>query len=131
GEEAFGVAAIRAPGGPAAVIGSQGVSYSAMGYLSLLGMLETMRQEPEFRTVGRLWEGVQQGLSNAQMEAADFKMLDMADGSGGKFSPDVQRAEHLEMWMLLGDPAMLLVADVPSIRVEAKLSSSGTDLEVE
>jgi hypothetical protein len=129
-EEAFGVAALRAQGGPAAVIGSQGETFAAMGYLALSGMLTRMSSEPLPKTVGEFWEGAQQGLREAPIDEADFKMLDLADGSGGRLSLEAQRAEHLESWMLLGDPAMPLVAIPMPIQLQANPSNSGSEVEI-
>jgi hypothetical protein len=42
------------------------------------------------------------------MDPGTFALLDTADGSGGKVPLATQRLEHLEMWMLLGDPALRL-----------------------
>src|SRR4029434_1069990 len=129
-EEAFGFAAMRAPGGPSAVIGSQGETFAAMGYLALSGMLTRMSTDPSLTTVGDFWEGVQHGLREGPIDAADFKMLDMADGSGGKLTLEAQRAEHLESWMLLGDPAMPLLAKALPIQLRANKSASGNEVEI-
>src|SRR5262249_45759556 len=40
--EGYGLAAIRNPHGPVAVIGAHGESYSAMGYLAVEGLLECL-----------------------------------------------------------------------------------------
>ena len=37
-----------------------------------------------------------------------FYLFDQADGSRGQATLANQRAEHVEMWTLLGDPAMQL-----------------------
>jgi hypothetical protein len=42
------------------------------------------------------------------MDAGMFALLDLADGTGGKVPLAAQRREHLEMWLLLGDPALRL-----------------------
>jgi hypothetical protein len=81
-------------------------------------------------TIGDFWEGAQQGLREGLIDEADFKLLDMADGSGGRLSLEVQRAEHLESWMLLGDPAMPLLSETPSIQLHASVSDSGHELEI-
>jgi hypothetical protein len=129
-EEAFGFAAMRGPGGPAAVIGSQGETFAAMGYLALSGMLTRMSADSSPRTLGDFWEGVQHGLREGQIDEADFKMLDMADGSGGKLTLEAQRAEHLESWMLLGDPAMPLLTKALPIELHANASASGNEVEI-
>jgi hypothetical protein len=129
-EEAFGVASMRAAGGPSAVIGSQGETYAAMGYLALSGMLAGANADPSGKTLGDIWMDVQQGLREGKINEADFKMMDMADGSGGKVSLEVQRSEHLQSWMLLGDPAMPLLADSLPIQLNANTSASGKEAEV-
>ena len=52
--------------------------------------------------------GIQACLAHGSMDADTFALLDMADGTGGKVPLATQRLEHLEMWMLLGDPALRL-----------------------
>jgi len=49
------------------------------------------------------------------MEELEFRFLDQIDGSKGKVSLSVQRREHLEMWLLLGDPALRL--PIPPLEV--------------
>src|SRR4030095_16110844 len=94
------------------------------------GMLTRMSTDPSLTTVGDFWEGVQHGLREGPLYAADFKMLDMADGSGGKLTLEAQRAEHLESWMLLGDPAMPLLAKALPIQLRANKSASGNEVEI-
>ena len=48
------------------------------------------------------------------MNALMFRLLDAADGTSGRVPLAEQRKEHVEMWMLLGDPAMRL----PEVREE-------------
>lgn len=124
--ESFGLAAVRAPGGPPAVIGSHGESWSAMGYLAMSGLTSALDSQPE--RLGSFWRAAQQGLEKAEISPTEFAMLDMADGTGGKVPLEQQRAEHLEMWMLLGDPAMPLMPKPPHI--ELKATVSGTSLAV-
>jgi len=118
GTESFGFAAMRAPGGPAAVIGSQGVSYAAMGTLAMSGLITALSTEPPPVRLGTLWQGVQSGLAEGEIDPAEFAMMDMADGSNGRVPLAAQRLEHLEAWMLLGDPAMPLLPVAPPIRLK-------------
>ncbi|MFN0127968.1 MAG: C25 family cysteine peptidase [Verrucomicrobiales bacterium] len=118
--ESLGLAAIRAPGGPPAVIGSHGESAAALGYLAVSGLTISLGHGP--RRVGELWQSVLKGIESAPISASEFAMLDMADGSQGKVPLDQQRAEHLEMWMLLGDPAMTVVPPPPPLAVTARAS---------
>ena len=48
-----------------------------------------------------------------------FTLYDYADGSKGATSLELQRIEHLEMWMLLGDPAMRI--PLPPAQVKLRL----------
>jgi hypothetical protein len=128
--EAYGFSAIRAPGGPAAVIGSHGQTYAAMGYLALSGMLQALAADPPPTRLGMLWSGVQEGLIKAEIPQNEFSMLDMADGSGGRVPLDAQRLEHLESWMLLGDPAMPILPEVPGIQIVAGRPVAGQSLTV-
>ena len=120
GLESFGLAAIRAPGGPPAVIGSHGESWSAMGYLAMSGLIGALEKQPV--RAGEFWRAAQQGLEKAEINAAEFAILDMADGTQGKVPLEQQRGEHLEMWMLLGDPAMPLMPPPPALEVKAAIS---------
>lgn len=124
--ESFGLAAIRAPGGPPAVIGSHGESWSAMGYLAMSGLTAALEKKPV--RVGEYWRAAHEGLEKAEISAAEFAMLDMADGTQGKVPLDQQRAEHMEMWMLLGDPAMPLAPEPHALKVKA--TAEGSALKV-
>ncbi len=119
-QESFGLAAIRAPGGPPAVIGSHGESWSAMGYLAMSGLTAALEKKPV--RAGEFWTAALHGIEKAEISAAEFAMLDMADGTQGKVPLDQQRGEHMEMWMFLGDPAMSLAPQPPGIEVKASVS---------
>jgi hypothetical protein len=102
-----------------------------MGFLAINGMLQAMSAEPPAKTLGEMWQGVKQGLADGKIEPADFQMLDMGDGTSGKIPLETQRLEHLESWMLLGDPAMPLVPESLPIRLEAVAPPvAGGQLEV-
>ena len=116
--ESYGFAAIRAPGGPPAVIGSHGLTWAAMGYLAISGLIDRIAADPAPSRPGTFWLGVQQGLAKGEISSSEFAMLDMADGSAGKVPLEQQRLEHLESWMLLGDPAMPLLPPVPAITID-------------
>jgi hypothetical protein len=120
--ESFGLAAMRAPGGPPAVIGSHGESWAAMGYLAIQGLTTALASQPV--RLGEFWRATRQGLEKGEISPAEFALMDMADGTRGKVPLDQQRAEHLEMWMLLGDPAMPLAPQPPGIKVEAALAET-------
>jgi hypothetical protein len=115
--ESYGLTAIRAPGGPPAVIGAHGESWSAMGYLAMSGVTSMLASGPAPTRVGQFWRAAQLGLEKGEINPTEFAMLDMADGTRGKVPLDQQRLEHLEMWMLLGDPAMSLLPPAPAITI--------------
>ena len=106
--DGYGLAAMRNPTGPVAVIGATGESYSAPGQLAVEGLLSCLKQPPAHARLADYWLAIQAGLAHGGMEPDTFALLDMADGTGGKVPLATQRLEHLEMWMLLGDPALRL-----------------------
>jgi hypothetical protein len=106
--EGYGMAAMRNPGGPAAVIGPSGESYAAPGLLATDGLLRGCAAPPFGSRVADYWLAVQVGLATGPIDGGTFSLYDQFDGSGGKVPLPVQRREHLEMWMLLGDPALRL-----------------------
>lgn len=130
GVEAYGFTAMRAPGGPPAVIGSHGLTWAAMGYLAISGLIERTAADPAPLRLGSYWLGVQAGLREGEISATEFALLDMADGTGGQVPLDQQRLEHLESWMLLGDPAMPLVPADSGIRFTAGKPEAGKPLTV-
>lgn len=114
--EAYGVAAVRNPAGPVAVIGAMEESFSAPGQLAVEGFLSCLTNAPFPPRLGDYWLSVQAGLARGGMDAATFAMMDVMDGTEGKVPLATQRQEHLEMWLLLGDPALrmpVVPADIP------------------
>ena len=121
GGEGYGVAAMRNPTGPAAVIGATGESYSAPGQLALDGLLRVCSQPPFPQRLAAYWLAVQAGLASGEIDQETFQVYDLFDGSGGKVPLSVQRVEHLEMWTLLGDPALRL----PLLPLDLRLEVAG------
>ena len=116
--EGYGLTAMRNPDGPAAVIGAHAESYAAMGQLAVDGMLKRLTAPPQAARLADYWLAVKEGLAKGEINALMFQLYDQADGSGGKIPLAVQRKEHLEMWMLLGDPAMHLPIQPLDIRLD-------------
>lgn len=104
----YGVVAMRNSTGPVAVIGASGESFSAPGQLAVEGLLASLMRPPFPERLGQYWLAIQAGLARGKMDPSTFALMDFADGSGGKMPLSVQRLEHLEMWLLLGDPALRL-----------------------
>jgi hypothetical protein len=106
--EGYAFAAMRNPSGPVAVIGASGESYSAPGQLAIEGLMNCLAKAPFPARLGDYWLSVPEGLARDKIDKSDFALYDQFDGSRGKIPLEVQRLEHLEMWTLLGDPAMAL-----------------------
>ena len=129
--EGYALTGMRNPQGPAAIMCAFEESYAAIGQLAFGGMLECLsRAEPPQR-LGDYWLSVQKGIAEGHMDPAMFKLFDTVDGSRGATTLDFQRLEHLEMWMLLGDPATRI--PLPFSEVEftvSKLKDSGDTLQI-
>jgi hypothetical protein len=123
--DGYGVAAMRNPGGPVAVMGATGESYAAAGQLAVEGLLSCLGRAPFPVRLADYWLGVQSGLARGKMDTTTFLLFDMADGSGGTVPLETQRLEHLEMWMLLGDPALRLPIVPMDISLKAVWSGTG------
>ena len=65
-----------------------------------------MREKEGPATVGEWWTTIQSAIASEPMSPFTFALFDHIDGSSGRTSLEDQRKEHLEMWWLLGDPAM-------------------------
>ena len=107
-EQAYCLAAMRNPNGPAAVIGAYEESYAACGLLAVDGLLRCCAAAPFPTRLADYWLAVQDGLLEGKIDGTTFTFLDQGDGTAGKVPLSVQRPEHLEMWTLLGDPALRL-----------------------
>jgi hypothetical protein len=115
--EGYGVAAIRNPAGPAAVTGSHGICYAAMVQLAADGLFESTFSGKPPERLGASWLAVKNGLAKGKIDNITYTMLDKVDGDP-KTPQETQRQEHLEMFMLLGDPALKLPAVATDIDVK-------------
>jgi hypothetical protein len=115
--EGYGVAAVRNPGGPVAVLGSHGICFGAMVQLAAVGLFESTftGQVPE--RLGAAWLALKAGLAKGKIDDVTYKMLDKVDGDA-KIPQATQRQEHLEMFVLLGDPALRLPAVAADIELQ-------------
>lgn len=120
GGEGYGLAAMRNLSGPAAVMGAHGESYAAMGQLAVDGMLQHLSMAPAPARLATFWLAAKAGLAEGSISPLIFQMYDQADGSRGKVPLEVQRNEHLEMWTLLGDPALRLPIRPLDIELEVQ-----------
>lgn len=116
--EGYGLTAMRNPHGPVAVIGSHGESYAALGQLAADGMLQCLNRSSPPERLAEYWLAATAGMARGKIDPLTFWLYDQGDGSRGAVPLDKQRLEHLEMWMLLGDPAMRLPICRPAIPLE-------------
>lgn len=126
----FGHSAFLQPDGPVAVIGPHGESYGGLGQLALEGLVACMSGPDAPDRLGEYWLGVQRRIAQGEMDGLTFFLFDQADGSRGKTSLADQRREHLQMWMLLGDPALKLPANPRTIELSGEKSPGEQDTYV-
>jgi hypothetical protein len=119
----YGVAAVRNPDGPCAVLGSHGVCFAAMVQLAADGLFESTFAAHVPERLGAVWLAVAQGIARGKMDALTFRVLDAVDGDG-RIPLEDQRQEHLEMFLLLGDPALRL----PVVAEDLELKPTGAVL---
>jgi hypothetical protein len=117
--EGYGVAAVRNPDGPVAVTGSHGICFAAMVELAAEGLFENLfaAQPPE--RIGDAFLRLKANLATGKIDPLTFKLLDAVDGDSRIPLAD-QRREHLEIFLLLGDPALKL----PVLPLDVKLSAA-------
>lgn len=120
GGEGYGVAAFRNPRGPVAVIGSHGVCFAAMVHLAGDGLFDSLLTGKPPERLGACWRKVQEGVARGAINPVTFRLLDAVDGDSD-IPQATQRREHLEMFLLLGDPALKL----PAIPADVKLRAAG------
>jgi hypothetical protein len=118
--DGYGIAAIRQTNGPAAVIGATAESYAAPGMLAADGLLKCLREPPFPSRLADYWLAIQAGLARGEIDDFTFRLYDQADGTKGQVPLETQRLEHLEMWMLLGDPALRIPS--PTLSTEGATS---------
>lgn len=119
--EGYGVTAIRNPGGPVAVIGSHGVCFAAMVHLAADGLVDSLFAADTPERIGEPWLRLKVGLAKGKIGSWSYALLDSVDGDP-RIPQATQRREHLEMFVLLGDPALRL----PRLPTTIKLTCTGT-----
>ena len=117
--EGYGLAAIRNPKGPVAVIGSHGECFGGMVDLALDGFLDGFFGKEPPERLGEVWLKMKASLAKKSLPLY-FPLLDAADGDP-KIPAATQRREHQEMFVLLGDPALRL----PAIRRDLRVTWQG------
>ncbi len=130
GGEGYGIAAMRNASGPAAVIGSHGICFAAMVQLAADGLFESTFVRATPQRLGDSWLAIKNSVAHGKIDDLTFGLLNAVDGD--KSIPQAtQRQEHLEMFLLLGDPALRLPRMAEDVEVNAvKSVTAGEKLTV-
>lgn len=120
GSEGYGVRTVRSPGGHVAAVGAHVASHGAMGKLAFGGLVPLLESAAPPTRLGDWYLAMKKGLAAGTIGWLTFKLYDQADGTAGRVPLETQREEHLEMWMLLGDPALRLPLDAPALELEVQ-----------
>ncbi len=116
--EGYGVAAVRNPDGPAAVVGSHGICFAAMVELAGDGLFHSLFGGRPPEHLGDAFLRLKENLAGGKIDPLTFQLLDAVDGDSRIPLAD-QRLEHVEMMVLLGDPALRL----PVLPKDVKLTA--------
>jgi hypothetical protein len=127
--EGYGVAAMRNPDGPVAVIGSHGICFAAMVQLATDGLIESTFAGKTPERLGASWLAIKAGLAKGKIDDFTFQLLDAVDGDGN-IPQATQRLEHLEMFTLLGDPALKLAATPADLALKTHLAEPEATLTI-
>ena len=119
------------PDGPVAGLGAYAESYAAHGQLALDAFVHLVAQPKPPTRLHDYWLSIAKGLGNGKMDPLTFWLYDQADGSRGAIPLDKQRLEHLEMWTLLGDPALKIPYLESTLGVDVKAEIGSSEVIVE
>ena len=125
--DGYAIAAVRNPAGPVAAIAATDESYSMAGQLAFEGLVGDFAKPDLPERLGDAFLHVKTALAHGRMDGLTFMMFDYGDGSQGTIPLETKRKEHIEMWMLLGDPALKLPAVAPEIALDAPASAAPGD----
>jgi hypothetical protein len=111
---------VRNPQGPVAVLGSHGICFAAMVQLAADGLFQSTFRDRVPDRLADSWLALKQGLARGKIDDFTYRMLDSVDGDS-RIPQETQRQEHLEMFVLLGDPALRL----PAVGRDVELTVAG------
>jgi hypothetical protein len=117
--EGYGVAAMRNPHGPVAVLGSHGICFAAMVQLASDAFVSNLLTNTPPERLETAWLALLRGLTTGKIDPLTFSVLDAVDGDS-RIPLATQRREHAQMFVLLGDPALRL----PRLPTDVKLDCS-------
>ena len=127
----FLTASILNPDGPVAGLGAYAESYAAHGQLALDAFVNLVAQPKPPTRLHDYWLSIAKGLGMGKMDPLTFWLYDQADGSRGAIPLDKQRLEHLEMWTLLGDPALKIPYLESTLKVDVKAEIGSSEVVIE
>jgi hypothetical protein len=78
-----------------------------MVQLAANGLFESTFADKSPERLGTAWLAVKTGVAKGDIDPLSYKLLDAVDGDAD-IPQATQRLEHLEMFVLLGDPALKL-----------------------
>jgi hypothetical protein len=116
--EGYGVAAVRNPDGPVAAVGSHGICFAAMVELAGDGLFHSLFAARPPERLGDAYLRLKKNLATGKIDPLTFQLLDAVDGDSRIPLAD-QRLEHVEMMVLLGDPALRLPVLPDDVRLAA------------
>jgi hypothetical protein len=110
-----------------AVLGSHGICFAAMVQLAADGLAASLLAGSPPERLGEVLLRLKKGLAAGKIDDLSFRLLDAVDGDP-TISQATQRREHLEMFLLLGDPALKLarLPDDVRLRVDGEALAGGT-----
>jgi hypothetical protein len=127
----FLTASVLNPDGPVAGLGAYSESYAAHGQLALDAFVNLVAQPKPPTRLHDYWLPIAKGLGINKMDPLTFWLYDQADGSRGAIPLDKQRLEHLEMWTLLGDPALKIPYLESTLEVDVKAEIGSSEVVIE
>ena len=89
-----------------------------MVQLATDGLVESTFAGKSPERLGATWLAIKAGVAKGKIDDLTFGLLDAVDGDGD-IPQATQRLEHLEMFTLLGDPALKLAATPADLALKA------------
>ena len=115
--EGYGLAAIRNPHGPVAVLGSHGICFAAMVKLASEAFTDSILGPRPPERLGESWLQLKKGLARGTMDPITFRLLDAVDGD----STIPQDEQHGNTWRCSSSSATRRLR-LPSLPADVLLS---------
>jgi hypothetical protein len=119
GGQGYGLAAILNPRGPVAVIGSLGECFTTMALPAVESFTLSFGAAKPPARLAETWLALLRGIAREKTIDFFYRALDLADGDP-RIPRATQRLEHLEMFILFGDPALRFPVVAEDIKLTCK-----------